>query len=256
MKYLLVFIIILFTNTMRSQMRHSKEDLERLRQEADSVKNLGRQAIIDLAAKAICDDPEMLYKDENVNIRVWYNDLEVKVEFRESSTIRYLPYAHKYLYEKSVRVGVDKVSDAGRCLVSNLENDSLGTKAPFYRNTSDKKAIIDKVRKPNNANKDVPPIPENPAPWGWIIIRDRKDHYAIQLGKTYSTTYKIDKKSGKVYDFKDPYRGFYPTPYGGPTYPPPLGGEWIEMKDSSKKDDTEEESKETQNFPRRPFIRQ
>ncbi|PKV51169.1 hypothetical protein ATE84_3241 [Aquimarina sp. MAR_2010_214] len=231
-KYIVtIIIIILFANIMTGQIRFTEEELRIFKERVTETRALGRAGIIAKAAKAASDDPESLIHDKNVLISVWYNDIEVKVEFIEHSPVRYIPYDSKCVTNMEVYVSTDGVSGSSSSDVYESEGYVSDFSKPIYlyRSTKEKELMIDKVLKLNNTTDDVPNIDKSI--YTNIIIREQKDHYAIQIGSSYPITYKIKKKSGELYDYEDPYRDLYPTPDIEYDAPPPIGGEWIEMKE-------------------------
>ncbi len=208
---------------------YNKEELEKNKLEVGKIKKMGRSAIIKLASKIASDNPKSLLNNEDVIVSVWYNDIEVKVMFVDRSPMRYLSYGSRYYYEMEVSVYLDdKRSLTGRIIDNPDKKDNFYHGETYlYRSTEEKKKYIDYVIKLNNSNKNSFPIDESPV----VVIREKEKYYDIQIGMNYPITYKIDKESGKIYDFEDLYRDFYPTPIANPVKPIHPGGEWKEMKE-------------------------
>ncbi|MHA7057168.1 hypothetical protein ACWGOQ_0008120 [Aquimarina sp. M1] len=210
---------------------YTEQQLKEFKERVNQTKKLGRAAIINIAAKTISDDPKSLIRDDNVLVSVWYNNAEVKVEFKERSPIKYLTYGAEVYCNVVVRVSLDRVSGSGGSLISNSENntsESVFSTSYLYRTTKETQKAIDRVLKLNNSND--PKYHINTSSTINTIIREQKDHYAIQIYDVHSITYKINKKSGKIHDYKNPYKNFYPTPAVLPQYPKPFGP-WIEIKE-------------------------
>ncbi|WP_344926618.1 hypothetical protein [Aquimarina addita] len=226
-----VFIFNLLTNIMTGQLgkMHSEEDLKKFKEQVDQTIALGRDAIIATASKAVSDDPKSLIKDENLHVSVYYNEMRVKVIFMERSPIIYLSYLSdsEFYLKIGVFVYLDKVTGLEASSIPDEYSTGFSLNRYIYRATKEKEIAIDKVLALNNTNDDMYHINKNSIN---TIIRERESFYAIQIGHSYPITYKLDKKSGKIYDYKDPYADFYPSP-ASPPYMIPYGGEWVEMKE-------------------------
>ncbi len=228
-KYISLVIVTLFAKSMMCQVMYTKEELKQFQKEVKEIKKMGRAAIIRMAVNEVSGDPESLLNDENVHISVWYNDVEVKVEFIDNSPIRYLPYNSKYYYR--VEVGVylsERRSLTGRIIDNLAQEDNPYDKDVYlYRTTKEKQKLVDHVIKLNNSNKKAFPI-ENASV---VLVREQEKYYDIQIRMDYPIIYKINKTSGKIYDYEDIYQDFYPTPLPDPIGPPHPGGAWKEMKE-------------------------
>ncbi|SEK35378.1 hypothetical protein SAMN04487910_0325 [Aquimarina amphilecti] len=231
MKNLWILLLnILFINLLNSQSMHTEEELKIFKEKVNQTIELGRTSIIDIAAKTISINSESLFNDEKVLISVWYNNAEVKVEFRERSPIKYLTPGAEVYFKVTVKVSVDRVSGSGGSVVRNSENKTSRpgfSPTYLYRSTNNTKAAIDHVLELNNTNDPKYHIDESSQIY--TIIREQKGYYDIQIYDRYSITYKIDKKSGKIFDYENPYENFYPTPASAPHFPMPFGP-WVEMK--------------------------
>ncbi|WP_159092295.1 hypothetical protein [Aquimarina sp. Aq107] len=226
-----LFLNILFINLLNSQNMHTEEELKIFKEKVNQTIELGRATIVDIAANGISNDTESLINDENVLISVWYNNAEVKVEFRERSPIKYLAYGEEFYFQVVAKVSIDRVSGSGGSVVRNSENETSrsGFSSTYlYRSTNNTKAAIDHVLELNNTNN--PKYHIRTSSQIYTIIREQKNYYDMQIYDRYSITYKIDKKSGKIYDYKNPYKNFYPTPASAPSFPMPFGP-WIEIKE-------------------------
>lgn len=229
-KYIII-ITILTIKVMMSQNGFTLDELRGFKEQVIETKKLGKDSIIAMAAKVASDGTKPLFQDKNVFISVWYNSIQVKVEFIEHSPIRYIPYNSNCVTKMEVYVsanGVSGTSGSGMFESDGYVND-ISKPTYLYRTTKQKEAIIDKVIVLNNANDNVSNIDKSIN--NGIIIREQKNHYAIQIGLSYPINYKIEKQSGRVYDYEDLYRDFYPTPVSMGITPPQIGGEWIEMKE-------------------------
>ncbi|MBW1296090.1 hypothetical protein [Aquimarina litoralis] len=211
---------------------HTKEQLKEFKEIVTQTRKLGRDQIIRTALKDASKDPASLLDNEKVSISVWYNDMDVKVEVQQYYPIRYLEMNSKYYMNKTIYVSLDKVSGSNGRIIYNEKNkqisDAFG-KTFLYQNTEDKVKIIANVLELNNSNDAKYYI--DPLTQRRITIRERYDFYEIQIGDSYAVTYKLDKLSGKIYDYKDPYKNLLPNPATGPFGPSPIGGPWIEIKE-------------------------
>ncbi len=211
---------------------HNEQELEELREVVNQTIKLGKRVIVNVALKDVSIHPESIINDDKITISVWYNDIQVKVEFNERSPIRYFPIGSQYFLKKTVYVSLDKVSGSGGEVMYNNENEGLAigfNKAYLYQTTEQKQKTIDLIFELNNRND--PKYHKDQAIQQYINIREREAYYEMQIGDEFPSTYKISKKSGEIYDYKDPYRNFYPSPDSAPIGPPPVGGPWIELKE-------------------------
>ncbi len=228
----LLVISNLFIHSLHCQHMHTEEELQEFKKIVSQTRQLGREKIVYIALTDITDDPESVLKNDKVTISVWYNDLTVKVDIQEHSPIRYFPMNTKYHLEKTIYVSMDHVSGSSGSIVYNQKKEQSVdhfSKVFLYQHTEAKKKMVSKVFQLNNRND--PQYYLDSETQRHITIREHKDHYRIQIGDQYAITYNIDKESGKIYDYDDPYKNFYPTPTAAPFKPKPLGGSWIEIKE-------------------------
>jgi len=226
-----LLISILFVNFLNSQSMHTEEELIEFKERVGQTRKLGRAAIINTASKRAMDDPESLVYDQNILVSVWYNNAEVKVEFKERSPIKYLSYGAEVYFKMAIKVSVNEVSGYGGTIIHNTENNK--SRSPIssiylYRTTKETQTAIDHVLKLNNTN--APKYHIDRSSQINTIIKEQKKYYEMQIGGRYAITYKIDKKTGCIYDYKDPYKNFYPNPSSSPNFPT-LFGSWIEIEE-------------------------
>ncbi len=104
-----IIITILFTNLIAtSQTRFTDKELKEFRKRVLETRKLGRAGIIAVAAKAVSDNPISLINEKDVIISVWYNHIEVKVEFIQRSLLLYIPRGSRYATKMEVHVSLDK----------------------------------------------------------------------------------------------------------------------------------------------------
>lgn len=229
--YYILSTLILCVHFMTSQTIYTQEELQEFKEQVANTKKLGRSTIILIAAKAISKDPESLIKDKDVFISVWHNDIQVKVQFIENSPIKYLPFSSEKVYSKmNVYVSVDTVSSINGSVISNKKErtSDFFKRKYLYRNTKEIENKIDTILQLNNSN-DAYVI--NKSTHHGIIIREQESYYDMQIGLSYPITYKLDKQSGNIFDYEDPYKDFFPTPLQPELISPQIGGEWIEIKE-------------------------
>lgn len=214
--------------SMMNQIMYTNEKLKQYQKEVEVIKKMGKAAIVEKAVKEVSEDPRFLLSDENVATSIWYNNIKVLVVFEDISSIRYLPYDSKYYCKMEVIVSPKEMSFVREDFIDNLPEENIFYKNEvcLYRTTKENNKLIDKVIQLNNSNKDAIFIGTHNA----VLIREREKHYAIQVGKDYPITYEIDKVSGKIYDYEDLYKDFYPTPVPEPIDLKSSEGEWKEMK--------------------------
>ncbi|MEW7281184.1 hypothetical protein ABW636_21525 [Aquimarina sp. 2201CG1-2-11] len=228
-KYISLVMVTLFAKSMMCQVMYTKEELKQFRKEVKEIKKRGRAAIIRMAVNEVSGDPESLLNDENVHISVWYNDVEVKVEFIDNSPIKYLPYNSRYYYRAKVGVYLDERKSLTGRIIDNLaqEDNPYDGDVYLYRTTKEKRKLVDHVIQLNNTNENAFPIDQAEV----VLVREKEDYYDIQVGMDYPITYKIDKVSEKIYDYEDLYKDFYPTPMAEPIDLPEPGGKWKEWRE-------------------------
>ena len=209
---------------------HTKDQLKVFEAQVEKTKSLGRDKIIEIAARSVSGAPEVLIKEDKIVSTVWYNKINVKVNFNILYPIKYIALDKEYLNNTSVYITIGSVSSKGGSLISNIENKnvkSIGT-AKLYISSKVKELKIKEVIALNNTNAKKYYLDNKTQQR--ITIKEKKAYYDMQLGDSYSITYKIDKTSGEIYDYKDLYDRFYPTPVIMPNLIDPIAGEWIEMK--------------------------
>lgn len=228
----LLLIGNLFIHSLHCQHMHTEEELQEFKRIVNYTRSLGKEKIINIALQDITDDPESILKNDKVSISVWYNNLRVKVDVQEHSPVRYFSVNTKNYLEKTIYVSVDRISGSSGSIVYNKKKEQSAdhfSKVFLYQHTEDKKRMVSKVFELNNSNDSQHYI--DPSTQRHITIREHTDHYEIQIGDQYAIIYKLDKESGRIYDYEDPYKNFYPTPVSAPFKPEPMGGSWIEIKE-------------------------
>lgn len=209
---------------------YTEKELEVFKEQVNKTKSLGRERIIYLAAKSISDDFKALIKDDKIFKSVFYNNISLKVDVKLYYPIIYLPYNKEYFYESTINMVDGRAMGSGGSTISNITNKNSKDlfKTKFYIHTKEKELKIKEVLKLNNANeKYFLDIKKRQG----IIIKEQNKYYIIQLGHSYPITYKIDKITGEIYDYSDPYAKFYPSPAEPPFRKPDVEGKWIEMKE-------------------------
>lgn len=210
---------------------HTENDLKTYKEQVIKTKALGRDSIIKLATQSVNDNSEVIINDDKILKSVWYNKISVKVEFKIFYPIVYLPYNTEYFYETTVNVIGSKVIGKGGTTISNISNKNLEDffNTKLYYHTKEKESKVKAVIKLNNTNDEKYYLDKEKLQR--VIIKEQKEYYILQLGYSYPITYKIDKITGKIYDYEDPYSGLYITPAQPPIRENPVEGKWIEMKE-------------------------
>lgn len=139
-------------------------------------------------------------KNDFDQITVVANDETIRVIL--TNPIKYIPYNAEFYYD----VTVDIIQESIWYDVYSNPSDYSGTHStPFFKSTPESEQIIqlviDSINQPHglSAGEDRKSFLSNLD--GYILIRDREDHYSIQVTSTYQESwYKINKSAGEIYD--------------------------------------------------------
>jgi len=186
-KILLLFVIILNSYNSIAQNPDMNKKVEK-------IKKSGRDSIIKTAVKKLNEDIDV----SNYMIQVKANNSTVIVYFH--IPIVYLALNTEYSYN----YGIDLIEGSSWSgIISNpkgYENKKLRTQ--IYSPTEETQKHIQFVLNAINKSNEVDSINiEDFSFDDTMIIRDNKKHYQITMLSTHQeSNYKIDKKTGNIYD--------------------------------------------------------
>ncbi|OED42670.1 hypothetical protein AB832_02915 [Flavobacteriaceae bacterium (ex Bugula neritina AB1)] len=185
------FSILILFQFLFNHTRCFSQDIT-MTKEVEGIVELGKEAITELALEVVKGKVGV----ENFKkIKVLTDGEEVFVSFR--NPIKYLPLESSFYFDIGVHLLRKTIS---RSPVSNPGNYYLGKRTPFYRETEDIKKNIQFILASINKSTEVGSI-EVEHFEDDMIIRENKEYYTISVvSELQESYYKIEKKSGRVYD--------------------------------------------------------
>lgn len=187
-------ILLTFNSSYSQDMKMNKE--------VEEIIALGKDSIIQLALALMDDNVEI----QNFSkIKVMTDGETVYVSFL--NPIKYLPINSVFYYDFGVDL-IKKVVSHGS--ISNGTVDAE-KEIPFYKETKEIKKniqfVIDAINKENEIGSiDLATFEDN------MEIREYETYYSIQVVSEYQeSSYKIEKKSGEIYDVEHAHLEPRPT---------------------------------------------
>ncbi|MGB4775531.1 MAG: hypothetical protein WBP45_10185 [Daejeonella sp.] len=230
--------LLLIALLMTSSTGFSQDSL--MRTEVERIKQLGRDSIIKLGLQMV-QESFRFNKRITINnfdkITVLANKTSVKVLF--SNPIRYVPLNSTYLYDVDVNItGEGLTYESSSNPKGRNYNDDL---IPFFLSTKGSEKNTQFVIEALNKDEDEPSTNfKNKKDLikkldGSLIIRENKTYYDIErISKYQESFYKIDKKSGKIYD--ENHNHLIPAPQDEDDHDPlqeykdRIEGTWLTVK--------------------------
>lgn len=162
-----------------------------MEQGVDNLINLGKDSIIQIALGLV--DKDMKIKNFS-KIMVLTNGSLVYVSFM--NPIKYLPMGSVFYSDVDVNI-LDKTINYNLTSNTQLETNS---KIPFYTESPESQLhiqfVIDAINKSGEIGSvDIETFEDN------MTIREHENHYEILVvSESTESSYKIEKKSGRIYD--------------------------------------------------------
>jgi hypothetical protein len=162
-----------------------------MNQAAEEIIVLGKDSIVQLALELIDEEVEV----ENFSqIKIMTDGRTVYVLFR--NPIKYLPLNSVYYFDFNVEV-IDKVVTYGPVSNGVFEPEK---KVPVFKETKEIKGNIQFVMDAINKSDEVGSINTDNFE-DEMEIREYESYYSILIVSEFQeSSYKIEKKSGKIYD--------------------------------------------------------